>query len=64
MVNLRKRNITIWMVLWFNRVLFNFEGKVDVDNVKIIAGDFITFPKELKCVGIYKEDIIKYYNFE
>jgi len=44
--------------------LFNFEGKVDADNVKIIAGDFITFPKGLKCVGIYKEDIIKYYNFE
>ena len=44
------------------------EGKVIVEtkqgNVKIKAGDFVTFPKGLKCVWNIKEDIRKHYSFE
>ena len=44
------------------------EGRVIVEtdegNVEIKAGDFVTFPKGLKCVWDIKEDIRKHYNFE
>lgn len=44
------------------------EGKVvvetDYETVEIKAGDFVTFPKGLKCVWDIKEDIKKHYNFE
>ena len=44
------------------------EGRVIVEtdegNIEIKAGDFVTFPKGLKCVWDIKEDIRKHYNFE
>lgn len=44
------------------------EGEVIVEtedgNVKIKAGDFVTFPKGLKCVWDIKKDIRKHYQFE
>jgi uncharacterized cupin superfamily protein len=44
------------------------EGRVIVEtdkgSVEIKAGDFVTFPKGLKCVWDIKEDICKHYNFE
>lgn len=44
------------------------EGKVIVEtdegNVEIEAGDFVTFPKGLKCVWDIKENIRKHYKFE
>lgn len=44
------------------------EGKVivetDEEKVEIKAGDFVTFPKGLKCVWDIKDDIKKHYNFE
>ena len=44
------------------------EGRVVVEteegNVEIKAGDFVTFPKGLKCIWDIKENIRKHYNFE
>lgn len=44
------------------------EGKVTVSSeygeVEIKKGDFVTFPKGLKCVWNIHEDIRKHYNFE
>ncbi len=44
------------------------EGRVIVEtdegNVEIKAGDFVTFPKSLKCIWDIKEDIRKHYKFE
>ena len=38
--------------------------KTDAGNVEIKAGDFVTFPKGLKCVWDIQEPIRKHYNFE
>lgn len=44
------------------------EGEVvvetDFETVTIKAGDFVTFPKGLKCVWDIKKDIRKHFNFE
>jgi uncharacterized cupin superfamily protein len=44
------------------------EGKIIVEtdegNVEINAGDFVTFPKGLKCVWNVLEPVRKHYNFE
>lgn len=44
------------------------EGSVivetDLETVEIKAGDFVTFPKGLKCVWDIKKDIRKHYRFE
>lgn len=44
------------------------EGRVFVETdggkVEIKAGDFVTFPKGLKCVWDIKESIRKHYQFE
>ena len=37
--------------------------KTDEGDVEFGAGDFVTFPKGLKCVWDIKEDVIKHYNF-
>ena len=34
------------------------------ETVEIKVGDFVTFPKGLKCVWDIKEDIKKHYSFE
>ena len=38
--------------------------KTDWEEVKIKAGDYVIFPKGLKCVWDIKKDIKKYYNFK
>jgi len=44
------------------------EGRVIVEtdkgSVEIKAGDFVTFPKGLKCVWDIKENIRKHYKFD
>ena len=44
------------------------EGRVIIEteegSLEIKAGDFVTFPKGLKCVWDIKEDIRKHYSFE
>ncbi len=44
------------------------KGKVIVEtnngNIEINAGDYVTFPKGLKCIWDIKEDIRKHYKFE
>jgi len=38
--------------------------ETDEGNVEINAGDFVTFPKGLKCVWNVIEPVRKHYNFE
>jgi hypothetical protein len=44
------------------------EGRAEIESVsektEISAGDFVTFPKGLKCVWTIKEPIRKHYKFE
>lgn len=44
------------------------EGKIRVvtekETVDIKAGDFVTFPKGLKCVWLISEPVRKHYNFD
>ena len=45
-----------------------FEGQItvetDKETVEIKAGDFVTFPRGLKCVWHVKEPVRKHYSFE
>jgi uncharacterized cupin superfamily protein len=44
------------------------EGRAEIESetekVEIRAGDFVTFPRGLKCVWTIKEPIRKHYKFE
>lgn len=37
--------------------------KTEIETVEIKAGDFVTFPKGLKCIWDIKKPIKKHYNF-
>lgn len=76
---LREKNVFNWGIWekevskfdWFydsTEYCYIIEGDVVVtteyETVKITKGDFVKFPKGLKCVWDIKEDIKKYYSFE
>ena len=74
----QKQGITNWPV-WTKEIsrfdweydmeehCYILEGKVIIEtengNHEVVAGDYVIFPKVLKCVWDIKEGIRKHYNF-